>query len=288
MYNLRYISDNGKSINFSPIYGWAITDVDGLTAVSVSIATSQGVTQVGSTIQGVTANDKMITVEGQILGLSEQYRKRLIDTIVPTIGGSLMFDSRLEIRVEPENTPNISRDRHGAKFQFSLRAPYPYWREISQTSTTVGGITAMFKFPVNYSTPHQFGMRVSASYANIINSGNVPVPFVIIFFANTSVVNPRLTNIQTLEFIRLNREMSAGETVIIDLTRSPLMIESVINDVTTNIFGSLDIESDVRMTLKQGNNYLRYDADENREGLDCIIRHHNTTAGAYGNDRTYR
>lgn len=292
MYNLKYLSNNGKSINFSPSLNLAITNTEGLTSNYIEMSTSQGINQVGTTIQGQSVGDRTITIDGTIIGESVLYRKQLIDTITPLVGGQLIFDNKFYLTVVPENTPDISRHGVSANFQFILRAAYPYWRATSQSATSLSGMVAKFRFPVNYGNPstpdyHIFGQRITLSYQNVINNGNVPVPFVVKFHAVTALSNPKIVNMKTLQFIRINKSMVAGETITIDMMEGSLTITSDENGVDESIFGYFDIDSQI-FKLQVGDNLIRVDADENRDGLDCTIYHYMTSAGAYGDDATYK
>lgn len=286
MYNLKYVSDNGKTINFSPLEKLVITNAEGLTSNSVSIATSQGIGQVGTSVQGKSTDDKLITLEGEILGESTALRKQLIDTIVPLVSGTLIFDNELYIVVEPEETPDISRHKHNARFQFILRAPYPYWRALAQSSISLSGLKKMFKFPVNYAEQHIFAIRMEDVYQTIYNEGNVPIPFMVRFFAKTPLSNPQIENIKTLEFIRMKKDMVAGETITVDMTGNTLRITTNEGGTEANAFGYFDIDSTL-FKLEVGENSIKSSAEVNKDGLYCTIFYHLTTAGAYGTDNVF-
>lgn len=288
IYNLKYISDNGNTINFSPAQSWAISNVDGLTAVSVSFATSQGIGQVGATIQGesIEENGRPITIEGAMLGISTQRRELLLKTVVPGIGGRLIFDNTWFVDTRVENSPDISRHKYGAEFQFQLRAPYPYWRLLEQSSEMLSGIESKFRFPVNYATPHTFGIRKEEAYKNLYNDGSVPIPFIIRFFAKTAVTNPKIVNVKTLKFIRIEKTMAAGEIINIDMMQTPVSITSTISNTTTKAIKYFDIDSTF-FKLETGENLIMSDADVNESGLYCTIIYNIATAGVWGDDNTY-
>jgi len=286
MYNLRYISDNGNEINFNIANNWAITKVDGLTSVSVSFSTSQGFGQVGTTIQGESIEDKSILIEGTMLGQSTEMREQLLKTVVPGVGGRLTFDNKWFVDVRVKTSPDIERKKYNSEFQFKFLAAYPYWRLLEQTSTMLSGIESKFRFPVNYSTPHTFGVRKAEAYKDAYNSGSVPIPFKILFYAKTTVTNPQIINVKTLKFIRIEKTMTAGEIITIDMTTTPVSITSTISNVTSNAVKYFDIDSTF-FKLELGENLITSDADVNESGLYCTIIYNIATAGAYGNDDTY-
>ena len=294
-YNLKYFSDNGNSINFSPLHGLAISHADGLTSVNVDMSMSQGINQVGKTIAGKSVQNKSIIITGTILGLSRHWRKHLIDTIVPDIPGKLVYNDKMFLDVEIRSSPEISAHTHGATFQFILEAGHPYWRAFIQSSMMLSGLKAMFRFPINYSNPptHRFSERVLEGHRNVINTGNVPVPFRVMFRAVTPVLNPFVKNVETLERVGMgqggeDKLMEAGEIVIIDMIREPMSVTSTnAAGVTSDDFARFDISSTIPFLLKQGDNLLMQDAEDGRENLECTIFFHSSFAGAFGDDDTW-
>ena len=288
MYNIKYNSDNGKSVNFSPMLGWAISNITGLTENYVEFTKTGGAFQKGQSIRGRSVQDKAITIEGQILGESALFREHLVNTIVPEVSGELVFNNKIFIKVEPENTPYVTNHPTAASFQFQLRAPYPYWRDVRETITVISGLQPNFSFPINYGEPttHRFGTTVNASHINVINRGNVDARFKIVFRANGNVVNPQVYNINTGDAIKIRKTMAAGEVLIIDMSGSTFKVTSETESVSENAFRYFDINSAL-FPLYPGDNLIRHDAQSGRNNLLCEIWHRSTYAGATGDGKTY-
>lgn len=285
MYSLKYVSDNGKTFAFTHAFGAVITSQTGLTGVEVKLAASQGSTQVGETIQGQSIQGKAIVLNGEITGVAAELGKAMIDAIAPGVGGSLIYNNSLELRVIPQYTPIVSQKPWNAEFQITFRAAYPYWRAVTQTVFIVGGITKSFRFPVNYETPHIFGVKSDSLFANIINRGNVAAPFFVRFFARSRLTNPKIVKVGTdpLEFIRIkDKVMEAGEQITVDMTGDGLVIRNTYQGITTNGFAYWDMDSTV-FKLDIGDNLIRYDADDNAAGLECRITVQPEFSGAYTN-----
>ena len=188
----------------------------------------------------------------------------------------------------PLQTPDIQRKNVNAKFQFTLRAFFPYWRSANIKNTQIVGVMPMFHFPINYGKTyfenpliHQFGRRAESHFADAHNAGNVPAPFTVLFIAKTDLSNPKITMVDTGEYIRIQRDMVAGERIAVDLTQNRLRVTQFLDGQELDGINYLDITSSIGMTLKTGENIIRYDADENREGLDVRLIHHDTWAGAF-------
>lgn len=281
MYDLKYVSDNGKVIHFGLASGFVVSSISDMTAITVDVSMSQGIGQVGGTLQGEAVQPKDMIINGEIVGLVGDRRGHLLNTILPGVGGRFVYNDTWEIAVRPLVLPSIQNNARNAKYQFTVRAPFPYWRNTTPSRLDLAGLIPRFSFPVNYGTPHMFGERIKTFFGNAKNEGNVPANFIATFHANTTLLNPIIVNVNTREFIKINREFQPGESVVVDMTVSPMTIKSTLQGISKNVFGSLDLDS-TPFKLAVGDNILRYDAEENPDGLDCRISFRNTVTGPHG------
>ena len=235
----------------------------------IEFSESQNMNQIGATIQGESVQAKDISIDGLLLGYAYEQRKALLDTFVPQVGGRFIFNDEWEIAVVPRITPKIERKRHNPKFMLVMHAPYPYWRRRRETVVSLAGLTRAFRFPWNISVPYRFSTRTESFFANAYNGGNVPASFDVRFVAVTALSNPMITRVGTNEFLRIEKDLEAGETIDIS-TDSGLTVMSTVQGISTNAFGYLDLDSSL-FKLEVGDNMLRYDADDNREGLECFV-----------------
>ena len=293
MYDLKYISDNGKIIHFNQIQqtdidtntgrkmpSWfSLAPVD-LTVVPIDVVLSQGIGQIGGTVQGEAVQSKDLVLNGQVIGFGKNRRKQLLDTVLPQVGGKLVYNDTWELAVRPMEVPRIENYDYNSRYQITLRAPYPYWVNHKFEIIDLAGLIARFKFPVNYAAPHIFGERIRLLSTNVYNDGNVPANFIVAFRAVTPLSNPQIIKVRTQEFIKVNRDMLAGDSVVFDMTVSPMKLTSTYNRITTNIFGNLDMAS-TPFKLDVGDNVLQYEADVNRDGLECRIIFRNAYTGPW-------
>jgi len=279
-YTMRYINEYGAEIDFSWASGYVLAETTGLTSNVIDTVNSQGISQVGKTLRGQSVQPRIITCKGTALGESRMRRQQLINTILPNTRAQLIFDDIWHIDVVPKMTPNISRHNDNCTFDFILEAAYPYWHKEDDDVTALSEMIPMFKFPWNLTKPWKFGERSAAQLSNVINNGNVPTEFTVIFTAITTVQNPSITKASTLEFIRVNRTMSPGESITVRNSANRVEVLSTIAGVTVDIFSYLDFNSTLFL-LDVGDNVLRYDADYNRDGLDIRIIRPIVSVGAY-------
>lgn len=306
MYNLKYISDRGKEINFTPLNNFFITSTKGLDQININTAESQGVAQIGSSIQGEAVQPKDIVIEGEIAGRATEHRQLLYDALIPLSNGTLIFNNKFKLYVKPKITPTVQQYPYNCKFQFTLRAPYPYWQALEEEIEDVAGLKARFYFPINYGDTyfeepltHMFGERENAAYINKVNTGNVPAPFKVIFIAKVAIANPYILKIETQEYIKIDKSMLAGEVIEIDMRNGGVKVLQTNTGEEIDLINYFDINSTL-FELDPGDNLIGYGTianknddvianhgTANRSGLDCKIIMPPTWNSPYGDDKTY-
>lgn len=263
----RYVNENGGSLIFEYSHGYLISKPNGIDTVAVNLSQAQGINQVGSTVESKTVQPRPVTISGILVGADQAARKEeLVSVIRPDLAGKLYADDYY-LDVHATATPTIEAKPKFSRFQFSVNAPYPYWRKDNTISQALAGIQKQFKFPWNISRAYRFGQWMETQFMNIRNGGQVPVPFTITFFAKNDVVNPRITNVQTGETMMLNKSMVTGERVVVEITHDRTYVTS---SEDGNIRGALDLDSTL-FRLGVGDNVLKPEADSGLKQLEVQI-----------------
>ena len=139
---------------------------------------------------------------------------------------------------------------------------------------------AMFHFPLIISeTPDPpggvaFGLRQPSLIVGIFNSGAVAVGMKIIFRAIGSLVNPALIDVNTQEYLKINKSMEAGEEIVVNTIVGEKKIVGTMNGISSNYFKYRDLDS-IWLQLAVGDNLFRYNADMNIENLEVYIYFNN-------------
>lgn len=263
----RYVNENGDSIVFDYSGGYLINKPTGIDTVSVQMNEAQGIGQVGSTIQSVNVQSRPVNISGVLVGeFQAENKDRLLSVIRPDLEGKLYADEYY-LSVRPTATPTIEQRERFASFQFSVLAPYPYWQKDDSASAALTGVEKAFKFPWNMSRAYRFGFVKFAQFVNVNNRGQVPIPFTATFTALASVTNPKIIDAATNNFLLLNKELVAGEKVVIEITHERTFVTS---SVDGECRGALDLKSNF-FRLKVGDNVLKPDADEGKENMQVDI-----------------
>ena len=266
----RYENENGGSITFEyPNY--VINKPSGIDTIEVQLSQSQGINQVGGTVESKTVRPRPVTISGLVLNGDKD---KLLSVIRPDLCGRLYADDYY-LNVHVTATPVIEAKKNFAHFQFSLIAPYPYWQKDAAIVKALTGVEGRFKFPLNISGEYRFGERIRHTYMVINNGGHVPAPFTVTFEANDIVVNPRITDMMTGKALIINKTLEVGERIDVEITHDRTFVTS---SVDGSIRGALDLDSDL-FRLAVGDNAIKPEADEGFDNLEVKITFANEIVG---------
>jgi len=265
--------------------GYVVAPLQGMSAIPIELHLTQGIGQIGSTVQGQSVQGYSIVINGTIAGIVNDRRKRMHDVIIPEVECELVYREDREtwiLDVLPTVNPVIQHVKSFARFSFTVFCPHPYWKNSRGTSGMLSGLLARFQFPVNYGDPdlHMFGERIKDISVIVNNTGNVAVNFTLTFFANVPTVNPTLHNVVTGKFIKINRSMLAGERVVVDMESTPMTVKSYYRGEESEIFGALDLDSDPFM-LQVGENILQDGAEAGYGSLDTLVTYRIAYTGVW-------
>lgn len=272
----RFIYENSIGmVTFERDSSFWIAEIDGVSSVDVDISESRSVRQVGSTISEQSVQPRVIPVDGVIYDPLTANRRRLIDVIAPQVPATLTVLQGGEswyLDVVPQKTPNISPGNGLQNFQMELYAAYPYWRTTASYALQVSGLVAMFKFPFFTGGTWWISKYSDSYFSPVENKGNAPIEFQVVFTAQSQLTNPELYHVESRKKILIRKTMVTGEKVIVSTVYGERGVVAVsTSGVATNGFRLLSVDSDLDMALLPGENLLRIDAAQNREGLSVRI-----------------
>ena len=263
----RYVNENGESITFTYNAGFLINKPVGIDTLQVSLSQATGIDQVGATIQSANVQPRPVTVSGILVGeFLKNNKEKLLSVVRPDLTAKL-YANDYYLNVRPTSTPTIDPTAKFAKFQFSVLAAYPYWQKDENAKVELSSIEYGFKFPWNISREYYFGKIVEAQFFNIVNRGQIPVPFTATFFARGDCVNPKITNVNTGKFMAINKTLVAGERVVVEITHERTYVTS---SADGDIRGALSLKSTLNK-LEVGDNVLKPEADEGKSQLEVSL-----------------
>ncbi|MCW6105662.1 phage tail family protein [Clostridium sporogenes] len=281
--DIKYLKLKLVSVNKTLELGnenYKISNIDGIEYPELELTINSNAYYDGSLVTNKRVNKRYISIQSDYKGEGKEIeRESLISFFNPKNKGKLIVDycglqRAIEYEVEKFNSKliNVYDD---LSFIVDLTCPNPYWTDIELNKKQIALWKGDFHFPlvIPINKGITMGHREPSLIVNVNNKGNVKTGMIIEFFARGTLSNPSLFNVNTREFIKINKGMVAGEKFIINTNVGKKKILQELNGATTDILNYLDIigGGDTFLQLDVGDNLFRYNADSNLDNLEVNI-----------------
>jgi hypothetical protein len=253
---------------------------------SVNIYNSKGMSQDGKKYLGNTLDIMDISIEILVMGDNTEgfisYKDKFYKTFNPKIDeGWLVYKDDLKerkVKCIVNKIPFFKAiNTMAGTGLISLTANNPYWLDLLESKEEIALWKGDFSFSEDGSNGFEIvddgiemGHREPSLIVNVNNSGDVECGMRIEFKALATLTNPSILNVNTGEYIKINKSMTAGEVVSVSTYFGNKKVESILNGVTTNAFNYIDWESTF-LQLDVGDNLFRYNADTGLDNLEVSI-----------------
>jgi len=276
-----YENDRGQRVEIAYSFPYFLKQLLGADGIDADITKVKGVGQDGSTVTNVNLADRELRVLASIKGDTKEeiakHRAKLLQVFNPKVKGWLQYeygDTKRRIRCQVEKAPVFSKQNRSFKYQdflIDLLCPNPFWQDVERIKAEIAIWRGALEFPLELAEEGiEVGFREPSLIMNIFNPGDVPCGMEIRFKALATVVNPLLFNVNTREYLKINKTMTASEVIVVTTHFGGKRVESHLNGVVTNAFNWLDLSSTF-LQLDPGYNLLRYDAEEGLDNLEVDI-----------------
>ncbi|MBU3153894.1 phage tail family protein [Clostridium estertheticum] len=254
---------------------------------NVNIYSSKSMNQDGKNYLGNTLDIMDISLEVALVGNTKEelqrYKNKVIKILNPKNGeGWLCYKNNINERkvkciinkIPFFNIVNSNRVYNGL---ISLTANNPFWTDLIEDKEEIALWKGDFSFSEDGSDGFELvvggieiGHRELSLIVNILNSGDVECGMRIEFKALATLTNPNILNVNTGEYIKINKGMVAGEVISISTYFGSKKVDSILDGVTTNIFNYIDFQSTF-LQLDVGDNLFRYNSDTGIDNLEVSI-----------------
>lgn len=275
---LTYINTLGTELELTNSAPLLLQNFD--TNNNVNIYNSKGMIQDGYTYLGNTLDIREISLEIAVIADTEEelinYKNKINKVFNPRNDeGYLIYKDDVKerkIKCIVNKIPYFSVINNKVnKCLISLTANNPFWTDILETREEIALWKGDFEFDLEiFSDGIEIGHREPSLIINVNNDGDVESGLRVEFKALATLANPSLLNINTQEYIKINKTMVAGEVISISTYFGNKKVESILNGVTTNAFNYIDWQSTF-LQLHIEDNLFRYNADENLDNLEVSI-----------------
>ncbi len=279
MKKVKYINSNGNEITLMNSAPYLLTKFE--QGTTTNLYSIKGSGQDGEKYIGNTLDKGDVTLTVTIKGCNSDEYQRLYREVQrvfnPKFGeGYFVYndggkDYKLVCVPEKVFFPTDIGKRAG-KGIISLTAHDPYWHELLQTKEEIALWVGDFEFDIinGLEIPEEgiiMGHREPSLIVNCPNDGDGEAGMIIEFRALATLTNPSLRNVNTQEYVKINKTMVAGEIIRVNTHFAEEDVEMELNGVTSNAFNYID-EDMTFLKLYQGDNLFRYDAET---GLDNLV-----------------
>lgn len=259
-----------------------ILKIDGISSLNNEINTTIGVNQSGETYVSDRVDAREIDIKLLIRATENEYsaiKRKLMKLFNPALEGELILqsvngDKKIATRVKV--SPNFKRTSYirNKEVEISLIALDPYWKDANETKTEIAVWKGNLSFPlfIPHDTGIMMGYREPSLIVNTNNIGDIKTGMRIEFKALGTVVNPKLVNVETQDFIKINKTLEKDEVIEVTTDFSNKRVIFSKNGITENAFNYWDLYSTF-LQLEIGDNLLRYDAEQGLDNLEVTIYH---------------
>lgn len=275
---LTYKNSLGVELQFSNSAPLLLNKID--TSNNVNIYSSKGMNQDGATYLGNTLDKRDITLEVTVIASTEEelinYKDKLNKLFNPkNEEGYLTYkDSVKERKIKciSNKLPYFSViNSRVNKCLISLTANNPFWADVLENKKEIALWEGDFSFVLELTEDGiEMGHREPSLIVNVANNGDVECGMRVEFKALATLANPSILNVNTQEFIKINKTMTAGEIISVSTYFGNKKVTSTLNGVNTNAFNFIDWQSTF-LQLHTGDNLFRYDADSSLDNLEVNI-----------------
>lgn len=239
------------------------------------------VSQVGVYIDSTTLEQRVVAISGWVIGNTYDELKAnkgvLNKLINPLHTVEVIVQDKYKLDFKPDFSVKYSASYEEnnevlCKFLIQGTCADPMFTTKDKQTALIASIIPKFRFPlvIPQNSGILMGLREPSLLATLNNGGDIDTGLLIIFSCTSTVTNPSLLNVDTREFIKINKTMSAGEQIIVSTGSGEKYIKGIVSGEESNYFKYMDFDS-TWLQLHTGENILKYDADDNVDGLEVLI-----------------
>lgn len=108
---------------------------------------------------------------------------------------------------------------------------------------------------------------MQTQFMNVLNRGQVPIPYTATFVAKGEVENPKITNATTGKFLLIKKTLVSGERLVVEITHERTYVTS---SVDGDCRGALSLTSNL-FRLDVGDNVLKPEAASGLDNLQVDV-----------------
>lgn len=281
MYNVILKNEYGEEIDLMHSKDMMCIDIDGATSVTATLNETENANIDGSIINSERIDSRPIDLTVRIFGNYGECRTKLYQYAVIKRGVKLtLVNDVRSVSIEGQ-VKSIDCDPYDKKEQMviTILCPEPFFSEAISIITEFSNIKNMFYFEFAIEEDGiPIGEITDVIQAEVINAGEVDNGLEFVLKAEDTVVNPKIINIDTNEFMGLKYTMKPNESILIGTINKKKYVISLYQNVKTNIINAFDLNS-TWLNAKVGTNNYTYTADSGDNHIEASVEFRNKYLG---------
>ena len=217
----------GESISFSHSSRSHVLEYCDFGNIPADIATQKQINMDGLLITSIKLQPRTVTLVLWFVGANDailsQYRRQIYRIVNPKQRLSIVQNGYM-ITGYPSATPKIGTaeevlNEKMSRVYIEVYCDNPLFTTESPSSVAIASWQNNLTFPLNFVDDQiVFGIRYPSIISSLNNSGDFPCGAVFTVRAKGEVVNPRLVNITTQDYMEFELTLQNGDTLVVDTT----------------------------------------------------------------------
>lgn len=281
MYSVIIENEDGDQIDLMQTKDMMCVHIDGATSATATLNETENANIDGSTINSKRIDSRPINLTVRLFNNPGDCRTKLYyyAPIKKEVKLTLVNDVR-SVYIKG-NVKTIEADPFTNKEQMviTILCSEPYFKEINAIIEEFSNIVKMLHFVLaidQFGVP--FGEIIEEMEAEVLNVGEFDSGLEFDIKALGKVVNPKIIDIETGEYLRINYTMKYGERLLIGTINKNKYVKSVYNHIETNLISNFDLTSSWLIASIGANRYT-YDADEGADKIEATVAFQNKFIG---------
>lgn len=270
--SFNFVSPKGAAMPLLGSQYFTLTGIDGFTLVQSDIASVVVPFVDGDTVTNIQAQPRSVTIYLRLKETAgiETAKRYILQYVKPKLTGTLQLeqDGRNIELVGLVEAIELPRFEEGCTMAITLHCSQPYWQDIDFVVAEISEIIDLHYFPIpegGLAFPPDgvpFGAYDDDLTQELTNDGDVETGLVIQIIAMGEVVNPKIYNTFTGDYIGINDTLTGNDEVTISTIKG----QKTITKNGENIIDKI-MSGSTFLQLAAGTNEFTIQADS---GIDSV------------------
>lgn len=276
MVDLKLKNNNGDILEFSDDSPFSIDEITGLDPPDAIVNRNNVASLDGTKYNSSKVNERTINISFTIDTEPEKNRLDIYKVLKSKHFVEVIFNGayrKVSIAGTVESI-NIDYFAMPQLVSVSILCTFPFFKDLQEMINNIDSVVPMFYFPfsITKENPIPFGYIDTVTNITVINEGEITCGMEIELYARSTVRNPKIFNYITGEYIGLDFNMIAGDSIFITTHSGNKNITLLRQGKNINILNSL-MRGSEWLQLENGENTFTFDAEYGLTSLHITFKH---------------